>query len=84
MKKNNFNLILEMAGMKYYTRGETIHEAMLKLPLDWHNIKGKGIFNIKQGKKSVEHLFYQKQLRRIFANKLTMILWSRRLNLLLR
>jgi hypothetical protein len=76
-------LTLEMSGEKYKTTGGTINEAFLALPLSWENIKAKGLVTIKDGKKSCQHLFVIKQLKRIFANKLTMMMWSKRLALFL-
>lgn len=83
MKKNNYKLILEMAGKKYQGEGETIEEAFNSLGLSWEQIKAKGVVKITKGKDTYEHLFNLRQLRRIFANKLTRLLWAKRLKLLL-
>ena len=38
---------------------------------------------VTKDKTTLEHLFYINQLKRIFGNKLTRLLWSKRLTLLL-
>ena len=74
---------LQMAGIEYKGTGETIAEALLSLPLSWENIKAKGVITVKDGKKSCERLFVIKQLKRMFANKLTMQMQAKRLELFL-
>lgn len=72
-----------MAGNKYEGKGETIFDAIYDIDLEWHDIKAKGILTIIQGKHKAEKLFYLKQLRRIFANDLTMRMWAKRMSLFL-
>ena len=77
-----YRVVLEMAGNKYQGRGNTIDEALSSLGLSWEQIKAKGVVEITRGGKTYEHLFYLGQLRRIFANKLTRMMWGKRLELL--
>lgn len=81
MKK--YQLVLETSGFKYNAEGKTIEEALGNLGVKYHRIKAKGIVKISQGKYTLEHLFQMKQLRRILANKITRLVWGKRLNLLL-
>lgn len=76
-------LKLEMSGLEYKTTGETILEALLALPLTWNEVKAKGLITVKDGKRSCQRLFVIKQLKKMFANKLTMSLWAKRLELFL-
>ncbi len=72
-----------MLGKEYKSQGETAFEAMDNLNLSWEQIKGKGVITLFKDKKSHEHLFYLRPLKRIFANKLTKLMWVKRLELLL-
>ena len=81
---NKIKVKLSMAGIEYKGFGETITEALLSLPLSWENIKAKGVITVKDGKKSCERLFVIKQLKRMFANKLTMSMQAKRLALFLK
>lgn len=76
-------LVLETSGLKYKSQGESIEEALGSLGLEWNNIKAKGVVKVSTGKNSYEHLFTMNQLRRIFANKLTRMMWGKRLAILL-
>ena len=77
-------LKLQMSGLEYKTTGETILDALNALPLSWNQIKAKGLITLKDGKKSCERLFVIKQLKKMFANKLTMGLQAKRLELFLK
>lgn len=85
MKENQpkYKVSLETSGEIFKSKGETIEEAMSTLGIGWENVKAKGVITVKEGKKAYSHLFYIKQLRRIFANKLTLLMWAKRLKLLL-
>jgi len=76
-------LVLETSGLKYQAQGESVEEALGSLGLEWHNIKAKGVVTVSKGKDAYEHLFSMNQLRRIFANKLTRMMWGKRLAILL-
>jgi len=82
-KKGVFNITLEMGGKSYKSQAETIDKALTALNLSWEQIKYKGVIKISQNKKTLEHLFYLGQLRRIFANKVARFIWAKRLALLL-
>ena len=84
MEKNEYKAILEMAGNKYEGKGETIFDAMNAIKLEWHDIKAKGVFIILHGNQKAEKLFYLPQLKRIFANDLTMRMWAKNLSLFLK
>ena len=77
-----YEITLETSGSNYKASGETIGEALGGLGLEWHQIKAKGVVKIRQNKKELEHLFTMKHLKSIFANKLTMQLWGKRLEFL--
>ena len=77
-----YKIELETAGIKYKSAGETVNEAIANLGLSWNQIKAKGVIKISSGGYSMEHLFYLRQLRRIFANKLTCLMWGKRLEIL--
>lgn len=79
-----YQAILEMAGNKYTGTGRTLFEAMDALKLEWHDIKAKGVFTIIYGDKSVIKLFYLKQLKRIFANKIVKQFWAKNLEKLMK
>ena len=83
-KITDYKLVLETAGNIYKSRGKTIDGCLADLSLSWEQIKYKGIVKITKNGQTYGHLFYQPQLRRIFANKTTRLLWAKRLDLLLR
>lgn len=74
---------IKILGEEWEQEGKTIEEALSKFPLSWDNIKGKGVLTVTQGKKSHEHMFNMKVLRRIFSNKLIMAHWAKNLEMLL-
>ncbi len=82
-KPDNYKIVLDTTGLKYESEGNTASEALDNLNLEWNQLKGKGVLTISKGKFSYSHLFYLKQLKRIAANKLTRLLWGKRLVLLL-
>lgn len=82
-KKLQYKVTLDTVGKKYIQEGETIDEALSKIPLTWNQVTNKGVITVFNGKDSYEHLFYTLPLRRIFANKLTRMMWAKRLKLLL-
>jgi hypothetical protein len=84
MPQAKYNVDLETVGKKYTAKNENLEEAIRSLGLSWEQIKAKGVIKIQFGKKSVEHLFYITQLKRIFANKLTLQMWTKRLQTLLK
>lgn len=79
-----FKLTLKICGVEYKTKGETVIDALGALDLTWDKIKSKGIVKVETKDSVVEHYFSHIQLRRIFANKLTRIMWGKRLELLLK
>ena len=83
-EKPRYKINLQMAGISYKTVGETMLEALASIPLDWHDIKAKAIINIRKGSKKYEHIIYLKPLRRVFANKTSMLLLAKRLTILLK
>lgn len=82
-QKEQYTVILEMAGEKYKYKAETINEALENLGLSWVDIKAKGVIIVSKNKKSYEHLFNLRILKRIFANKMARLLWAKRLTYLL-
>ena len=80
---NVYKVVLLMAGIEYKAESLTIDGALEALGLSWEQIKAKGVVKVSKGDKSIEYLFYVKQLKRIFANKLTRMMWGKRLTMLL-
>ena len=78
-----YKVILQTVGKEYKSEGKTVFDAIKGLGLEWHQIKNKGVIVVKKDKLKLEHLFYINQLKRIFANKTVMSMWSKRLDLLL-
>ena len=68
--------ILEMAGNVYKGEGETIAEALKAIPLDYMQVKHKGLLKVSQDGKSFERLFQLLPLRRLFANKIYKEHWA--------
>lgn len=81
-KQENYKVVLDTGGKEYKAEGASIDESIAKLGLSWEQIKAKGVVRISYQGNSYEHLFYPKQLRRIFANKITRFMWAKRLLLL--
>lgn len=75
-------LTLTTRGIEYKAEAETIEDAFAGIDLSWENIKANGTVKVTDGKKKVEHLYYIKQLRRIFANKLCRVQAAKRLSFL--
>ena len=78
-----YKVVLTMAGIEYKAESMTIDGALEALGLSWEQIKAKGVITVSKGSSSYEMLFYPKQLKRIFANKLTRMMWGKRLQMLL-
>jgi len=81
---SKYKVVLETSGEKYVRTGQNINHALSSIPLEWNTIKAKGTVTVSKGNLSYTHLFYLQPLRRIFGNKLTMALWSKRLTVLLK
>ncbi len=79
---DKYKVILETSGERHEGQGDSVDEAIASLNLSWEQITAKGVITVFKGKGSMEQLFYPKQLRRIFANKLTRLLWAKRLETL--
>jgi hypothetical protein len=78
---------LKIAGKEYNASGKTIDEALQAIPITWMDIKGKGVMTVSNGKQTIEKIFYLKQMRRMFGNKLGKIFrttWANRFELQLR
>lgn len=84
-KKENltdFQIKLEQGGELYQSSGATIFDAISAVQLDRSQIKTKGTLVITKDGKTLEHLFYLPQLRRLFSTKLASTLMSRNLTYL--
>jgi len=75
-------MTLTTRGIEYKSTGDTIEDAFSGISLSWENIKDKGTVKVTDGKKTINHLYYIKPLRRIFANKLCRIQAAKRLGFL--
>ena len=73
---------LLMCGNVYVGKGDTLDSALENLGLSWEQIKGKGVITVIKDGKTMEHLYYVKQLKRMFANKLARFTIAKRLELL--
>lgn len=71
MKKTPYQVTLEVnAGEVYKSKGDTIHEALDGLQMDYTKVKTKGVITLKHGDKKSSKFFYLPQLRKIVVNKL--------------
>ena len=82
-KSENFKLTLEMGGQTFKTEGKTIDDALLKIPLDWTQIKYKGTIKVSNGKIEAEKLYYLVPLKRMFVNKTSRFIQAKYLGKLL-
>ncbi len=73
-----------MGDKRFMRKGKSVDEALSKIPLTWNEIKLKATITVYKGNKSYERLFYTRLLRRIFANKLTRLMWAKRLEFFLK
>ena len=78
-----YKLRLEVNGEEYKAEGETMLSALEKLPLDWQQIKTKGIIYFEKEKNSGSKLMYMKPLRMLFVNKTRRAGWARQFETLL-
>jgi len=78
-----YKIKLETNGSEYQSRGETMLEALDKLPLTWENIKAKGVITFTKGKNKSSKLMYLKPLRMLFASKLRRYGWAKQFETLL-
>jgi hypothetical protein len=80
----NFKVTLELTGNKYEVKAESIDLALEKIGLKWNQIKGKGVLKIVGKDSYFERMFFVKQLRQMFSNKLTRQLWAKRMEFLMK
>jgi hypothetical protein len=80
----SYKITLKTSGLEYKAKGETLLEALDNLGMTWDKIKAKGVFIITEGNRKLEHLFPLGLLRKIFASKGFRMIWSKRLELLLK
>lgn len=76
--------VLEMAGQEYRGDGLTTVEAIENIPLDFTQIKTKGVLTITQGNKKCERLFYLRPLKALFAGKVRKIGQAKQMESLLK
>lgn len=76
--------ILEMGGEQYKGIGESVHEAIQNLPLDYTQVKTKGVLTITQGKKKCERLFYLRPLKALLASKIRKIGYAKQMEMTLK
>ena len=82
-KTSNCTISIKIMGKTWKREGTTIKSTLDKFDLGWEVVKGKGIMIVTEGEKRHEHLFTIFELRRIFANKITRMIWAKRLTLLM-
>lgn len=83
-KNSLFKIVLEMAGVEYAGEGQTIQEAIDKLPINYTHIKTKGVLSVIQDGRKTEKLFYLRPLRLFFASKVRRAGFIRQLEELLK
>lgn len=74
-----YKAVLDMAGQKYKGEGVTIYDALSAIPLDFTQIKYKGIITVSQGERSYEKFYFMRPLRKIFLSKSLRSLAARQL-----
>lgn len=79
-----FKINLKMGGSEYEGKGKTALEAAVNLPLDYTQIKTKGVMTLTDGKRKSEKFFYLRPLRIFFASKIRRIGFIRQLEDLLK
>lgn len=77
-----FTVKISTSGQEYKAKGKSVEDALVKIGLEWHQIKGKGVVVVSQGDKTFEKVFNHVQLRRLF-NKITRAYWAHNLEFLL-
>ena len=65
-----YKAVLDTGGIIHKGNGDTIYDALMAIPLDWTQIKYKGIIKVSVDKKKVDKFFPVRALKRLFANKL--------------
>lgn len=80
---SQFKVNLQMAGKEYKQRAGSVELALSAMGLDWSQIKAKGVVTITKDGQSYEHFFPLHQLKKLFGNKMTRAMWSKRLEFLL-
>lgn len=82
--REKYKVTLRTSEKEYKEEGSSVLSCLEKIGLKWNQIKAKGTIIIERKGNTYEHLFQLQQLKRIFANKLTRMMWSKRLELLLK
>lgn len=83
VQEEQYSVVLKIGEEEYKTEGESILDALNKIEVSWDQIKLKGTITVMKGEHSYEKFFDIKTLRKIFINKITRLIWAKRLNLLL-
>ena len=87
-KETSYTAKLTLLNGVFNGTGITILEALQNLGLDWPQVKTKGVIVLTEesqaGTRSVEHLYYPRELRMLVNGKFAKIKWSRLLELALR
>lgn len=79
-----YKVVLKTVGKTYSKEGSSIESAVANMGLKWNDIKNKGVLTVSQGRFTHEHLFNKGQLQLLFANKTRRLMWSSRLEFLMK
>ena len=74
---------LKVLGQEWSNSGDSVEDALSKFNFDYTEIKGKGTITVSKGKNKYEHIYNMAALRRIFNNKITRVIKSKRLEFML-
>lgn len=61
---------LSSQGKEYEGRGNTVYDAILRLPVEYMEVKSKGLFTLKHAGRKSERMYFLKGLRRVLRNRL--------------
>lgn len=81
-KKPLYSIALEIGDRLYYSKGNSLDEAVETLDLP-QKLTNKGAFVVNKGEKQFVQFMYPAQLKRFTINPLTRALWIKRAHVLL-
>ena len=78
MKKEPiYKVVLEANNTEYKSEGETMLEALRNIPLEYNQLKTKGMLSFSKGKLKGEKFMYFMPLRVLLGGKLRKVGWAR-------
>lgn len=79
-KEVGCEVIVETAGGTHRGEGSTFEEAFLNIPVEFIQIKHKGVIKLRQGPLAWEHFYPVTLLRRMLATKIARVHWANMLS----